>query len=53
MNTGKNFAFSYKGTVQKLYRQVFQVLKVLPIADEVAEVCIKALEYRTVFPKND
>ena len=37
MTTGENFAFSYTGTAQKLYRQVLQVLKVLPIADEVAE----------------
>jgi hypothetical protein len=36
MTTGKNFAFSYTGTAQKLYRQVPQVLKVLPKADEVA-----------------
>ena len=32
MTTGENFAFSYTGTAQK----VPQVLKVLPIADEVA-----------------
>ena len=42
ISTGENFAFSYTSTAQKLYRQVLQVLKVLPIDDEVAEVCIKA-----------
>ena len=42
MTTGENFAFSYTGTAQKLNRQVLQVLKVLPIADEVAEVGIKS-----------
>ena len=42
MTAGENFAFSYTGTAQKLYRQVLYVLKVLPIVDEVAEVCIKA-----------
>ena len=36
MTTGENFAFSYTGTAQKLYIQVLQVLKLLPIADEVA-----------------
>ena len=41
MVTGEKFAFSYTGTAQKLYRQVLQVLKVLPIFDEVAEVGIK------------
>ena len=35
MTTGENFAFSYAATAQKLYWQVFQVLKVLPIVDEV------------------
>ena len=34
ISTGENFA--YTGTAQKLYRQVLQVLKVLPIADESA-----------------
>ena len=36
MTTGENFAFSYTGTAQNLYRQLLQFLKVLPITDEVA-----------------
>ena len=47
MTTGENFAFSYTGTAQKLYRQMLQVLKVLPIADEVADICIKAASSAT------
>ena len=42
ISTGENFAFSYTGTAQKLYRQVFQVLKALPIVDEVALITTSA-----------
>ena len=34
MTTGENFAFSYTGTAQKLYKEVLQVLKLLPEAYE-------------------
>jgi hypothetical protein len=36
MTTCENFAFSYTSTAQKLHKQVLLVLKLLPIADEVA-----------------
>ena len=37
MTTGENFAFSYTGTAQKLYKQVLQVLELLLVAaDEAA-----------------
>ena len=42
MTKCEKLPFSYTSNAQKLYRQALMVLKVLPIADEIAEVCIKA-----------